>query len=120
MHQEHRLRRRRVSFGQPYGPKISRWPLCLSARVSLSLAEVPHTRGRSSRMDSLGSAYRDTAGSPATSDRRGEAANRREAISQLEAVVKVSTEVLGPEHRDTIANEATLAKLREAHAREAS
>ena len=54
--------------------------------MSLSLAEVPHTRGRSSRMDSLGSAYRDTAGSPATSDRRGEAANRQEAISQLEAV----------------------------------
>ena len=74
-------------------------------------------------MDSLGSASRDkdqTFGSPATSDRRGEAANRQEAISQLEAVVKVSTEVLGPEHRDTIANEATLARLREAQAREAS
>ena len=74
-------------------------------------------------MDSLGSASRDkdqTFGSPATSDRRGEAENRREAISQLEAVVKVSTEVLGPEHRDTIASSTTLAKLREAHAREAS
>ena len=74
-------------------------------------------------MDSLGSAYRakdQTFGSPSVSDRRGEAANRQEAISQLEAVVKVSTEVLGPEHRDTIANEATLARLREAHAREAS
>ena len=74
-------------------------------------------------MDSLGSAYRakdQQFGSPATSDRRGEAANRREAISQLEAIVKVSTEVLGPEHRDTIANQATLAKLREAQAREAS
>ena len=74
-------------------------------------------------MDSLGSAYRakdQQFGSPATSDRRGEADNRREAISQLEAVVKVSTEVLGPEHRDTIANEATLARLREAQAREAS
>ena len=72
-------------------------------------------------MDSLGSAYRardQTFGSPCTSDRRGEAANRREAISQLEAVVKVSTEVLGPEHRDTVANEATLARLREAQARE--
>ena len=68
-------------------------------------------------MDSLGSAYRDgdqTFGSPCTSDRRGEAANRREAISQLEAVVKVSTEVLGPEHRDTVATQATLARLREA------
>ena len=32
----------------------------------------------------------------------------------LEAVVKVSTEVLGPEHRDTVANQATLARLREA------
>ena len=66
-------------------------------------------------MDSLGSAYRanQLQGSPAISDRRGEAANRREAISQLEAVVKVSTEVLGPEHRDTVANQATLAKLRE-------
>ena len=74
-------------------------------------------------MDSLGSAYRakdQTFGSPAISDRRSEAANRREAISQLEAVVKVSTEVLGPEHRDTIAHQATLARLREAQAREAS
>ena len=73
-------------------------------------------------MDSLGSAYRanQLQGSPAISDRRGEQQNRAEAISQLEAVVKVSTEVLGPEHRDTIANEATLARLREAHAREAS
>ena len=71
-------------------------------------------------MDSLGSAYRDAGGQPATSDRRGEQQNRAEAISQLEAVVKVSTEVLGPEHRDTVANEATLAKLREAQAREAS
>ena len=74
-------------------------------------------------MDSLGSASRDkdqTFGSPAVSDRRGEAANRQEAISQLEAVVKVSTEVLGAEHRDTIASSTTLAKLREAHAREAS
>ena len=74
-------------------------------------------------MDSLGSAYRDkdqTFGSPAQSDSRGEAENRREAISQLEAIVKVSTEVLGPEHRDTIASSTTLAKLREAHAREAS
>ena len=72
-------------------------------------------------MDSLGSAYRakdQTFGSPSVSDRRGEAANRREAISQLEAVVKVSTEVLGPEHRDTIAHQATLARLREAQARE--
>ena len=72
-------------------------------------------------MDSLGSAYRDkdqTFGSPAISDRRGEAANRREAISQLEAVVKVSTEVLGAEHRDTVATQATLAKLREAQARD--
>ena len=65
-------------------------------------------------MDSLGSAYRAKAGSPATSDRRGEAANRQEAISQLEAVVKVSTEVLGPEHRDTVANQTTLEKLRDA------
>ena len=74
-------------------------------------------------MDSLGSAYRakdQTFGSPSVSDRRGEAANRQEAISQLEAVVKVSTEVLGPEHRDTISNQETLAKLREAQAREAS
>ena len=69
-------------------------------------------------MDSLGSAYRDIGGSPATSDRRGEAANRQEAISQLEAVVKVSTEVLGPEHRDTIATQTTLEKLREAQARD--
>ena len=68
-------------------------------------------------MDSLGRAYRardQTFGSPATSDRRGEAANRREAISQLEAVVKVSTEVLGAEHRDTVATQTTLEKLREA------
>ena len=68
-------------------------------------------------MDSLGSAYRakdQTFGSPAISDRRSEAANRREAISQLEAVVKVSTEVLGPEHRDTVAHQTTLEKLREA------
>ena len=71
-------------------------------------------------MDSLGSAYRDTGGQPATSDRRHEAANRREAISQLEAIVKVSTEALGPEHRDTIANQTTLEKLRDAQAREAS
>ena len=71
-------------------------------------------------MDSLGSAYRDKASSPATSDRRGEAANRQEAISQLESIVKVSTEVLGPEHRDTIANQTTLTRLRDAHAREAS
>ena len=71
-------------------------------------------------MDSLGSAYRDTGGQPATSDRRGEAANRREAISQLEAVVKVSTEVLGAEHRDTVATQTTLEKLRDAQAREAS
>ena len=71
-------------------------------------------------MDSLGSAYRDVGGSPATSDRRGEAANRREAISQLEAIVKVSTEVLGEEHRDTVAHQTTLARLREAQAREAS
>ena len=72
-------------------------------------------------MDSLGCAYRakdQTFGSPAQSDRRGEAANRQEAISQLESIVKVSTEVLGPEHRDTVANEATLARLREAQARE--
>ena len=72
-------------------------------------------------MDSLGSAYRardQQFGSPATSDRRGEAANRREAISQLEAVVKVSTEVLGPEHPDTRTNQATLARLREAQARD--
>ena len=68
-------------------------------------------------MDSLGSAYRDK-GSPAVSDRRGEAANRREAISQLEAVVKVSTEVLGAEHRDTVATQTTLEKLREAQARD--
>ena len=68
-------------------------------------------------MDSLGSAYRakdQTFGSPSVSDRRGEAANRREAISQLEAVVKVSTEVLGPEHRDTVATQTTLEKLRDA------
>ena len=74
-------------------------------------------------MDSLGSAYRakdQTFGSPSVSDRRGEAANRQEAISQLESIVKVSTEVLGAEHRDTIANQATLARLREAQAREAS
>ena len=71
-------------------------------------------------MDSLGSAYRSSSAAPATSDRRGEAANRREAISQLEAIVKVSTEVQGPEHRDTVANQATLARLREAQAREAS
>ena len=67
-------------------------------------------------MDSLGSAYRakdQTFGSPAISDRRGEAANRREAISQLEAIVKVS-EVLGAEHRDTVATQTTLEKLREA------
>ena len=69
-------------------------------------------------MDSLGSAYRDAGGQPATSDRRGEAANRQEAISQLESIVKVSTEVLGAEHRDTIAHQATLARLREAQARE--
>jgi len=71
-------------------------------------------------MDSLGSAYRDTAAQPATSDRRGEAANRQEAISQLEVVVKVSREVLGAEHRDTVATQTTLEKLREAQAREAS
>ncbi len=74
-------------------------------------------------MDSLGSAYRakdQTFGSPATSDRRSEQQNRAEAISQLEAVVKVSTEVLGPEHRDTVANQTTLAKLRDAQAREAT
>ena len=70
-------------------------------------------------MDSLGSAYRDTAAQPVISDRRGEAANRREAISQLEAIVKVSTEVLGAEHRDTVAHQTTLEKLRDAHAREA-
>ena len=69
-------------------------------------------------MDSLGSAYRDTGGQPATSDRRGEQQNRADAIAQLEAVVKVSTEVLGPEHRDTIANQTTLEKLREAQARD--
>ena len=68
-------------------------------------------------MDSLGSAYRDTGGQPATSDRRGEAANRREAISQLEAVVKVSTEVLGAEHRDTVATQTKLEKLRDPQAR---
>ena len=74
-------------------------------------------------MDSLGSAYRakdQTFGSPSVSDRRGEAANRQEAISQLESIVKVSTEVLGAEHRDTIANQTTLEKLRDAQAREAS
>jgi hypothetical protein len=71
-------------------------------------------------MDSLGSAYSNKASSPATSDRRGEAANRREAISQLEAIVKVSTEVLGEEHRDTVAHQTTVARLREAQAREAS
>ena len=68
-------------------------------------------------MDSLGSAYRDKDqqfGSPAESDSRSEAANRREAISQLEAVVKVSTEVLGEEHRDTVATQTTLEKLRDA------
>ena len=71
-------------------------------------------------MDSLGSAYRanQLQGSPAISDRRGEAENRREAISQLEAVVKVSTEVLGAEHRDTIASSETLARLRDAQARD--
>ena len=65
-------------------------------------------------MDSLGSAYRGKDQQPTASDRRGEAANRREAISQLEAVVKVSTEVLGAEHRDTVANQTTLEKLRDA------
>jgi hypothetical protein len=66
-------------------------------------------------MDSLGSAYRDQQfGSPSVSDRRGEAANRAEAIAQLESIVKVSTEVLGPEHRDTVATQTTLEKLREA------
>ena len=68
-------------------------------------------------MDSLGSAYRakdQQFGSPCTSDRRGEAANRAEAIAQLESIVKVSTEVLGPEHRDTVATQTTLEKLREA------
>ena len=70
-------------------------------------------------MDSLGSAYRDQQfGSPATSDRRGEQQNRAEAISQLEAVVKVSTEVLGAEHRDTVAHQTTLEKLRDAQARD--
>ena len=69
-------------------------------------------------MDSLGSAYSAKAASPATSDRRGEAANRREAISQLEAVVKVSAEVLGAEHRDTVAHQTTLEKLRDAQARD--
>ena len=87
--------------------------------MSLSLVKRRHARPQR-RMDSLGSAYRDIGGQPATSDRRGEAANRREAISQLESIVKVSTEVLGPEHRDTVANQATLARLREAQAREAS
>ena len=74
-------------------------------------------------MDSLGSASRDkdqTFGSPSVSDRRGEAANRQEAISQLESIVKVSTEVLGAEHRDTVAHQTTLEKLRDAQAREAS
>ncbi len=70
-------------------------------------------------MDSLGSAYREAARQPATSDRRGEQQNRAEAISQLEAVVKVSTEVLGAEHRDTVAHQTTLKKLRDAQAREA-
>ena len=69
-------------------------------------------------MDSLGNAYRDIGGQPATSDRRGEAANRQEAISQLEVVVKVSREVLGAEHRDTVATQTTLEKLREAQARD--
>ena len=72
-------------------------------------------------MDSLGSASRDkdqTFGSPSVSDRRGEAANRQEAISQLESIVKVSTEVLGAEHRDTIASSETLARLRDAQARD--
>ncbi len=69
-------------------------------------------------MDSLGSAYRDIGGQPAASDRRGEAANRREAISQLESIVKVSTEVLGAEHRDTVAAQTTLEKLRDAQARD--
>ena len=64
-------------------------------------------------MDSLGSAYRGKDQQPTASDRRGEAANRREAISQLEAIVKVS-EVLGAEHRDTVATQTTLEKLREA------
>ena len=71
-------------------------------------------------MDSLGSAYRGKDQQPTASDRRGEATNRREAVSQLEAVVKVSTEVLGPEHRDTVAHQTTLEKLRDAQAREAS
>ena len=71
-------------------------------------------------MDSLGSAYRGTGGRPATSARRGEQQNRADAIAQLEAVVKVSTEVLGPEHRDTVATQTTLEKLREAQARAAS
>ena len=72
-------------------------------------------------MDSLGSASRDkdqTFGSPSVSDRRGEAANRQEAISQLESIVKVSTEVLGAEHRDTVATQTTLEKLRDAQARD--
>ena len=68
-------------------------------------------------MDSLGSAYRakdQTFGSPATSARRNEQQNRAEAIAQLESIVKVSTEVLGAEHRDTVATQTTLEKLREA------
>ena len=72
-------------------------------------------------MDSLGSASCDkdqTFGSPSVSDRRGEAANRQEAISQLESIVKVSTEVLGAEHRDTVAHQTTLEKLRDAQARD--
>ena len=72
------------------------------AEVSLSLvkrrpraAAARLVKRRLGSMDSLGSAYRDKDqqfGSPSVSDRRGEAANT-EAISQLEAVVKVSTEV---------------------------
>ncbi len=85
----------------------------------MSLAEAPHARPLR-RMDSLGSAYRSSSAAPATSDRRGEAANRQEAISQLESIVKVSTEVLGAEHRDTVAHQTPLEKLRDAQAREAS
>ena len=75
-------------------------------------------------MDSLGSAYRDKdrqfGSQPPCQTAAARQQNRAEAISQLEAIVKVSTEVLGPEHRDTVANQATLAKLRDAQAREAS
>ena len=45
-HQDHRLRRRRVSFGQPYGPKTAGGhPSASLAEVSLSLVKRRTTRG---------------------------------------------------------------------------